>query len=52
MIGVPIPNYDDPDANQDHYVCFIYEKDKKELHYLIHRLQKVMKTQKLIKYYH
>ena len=29
MIGVPIPNYDDPDANQDHYVCFIYENDKK-----------------------
>ena len=33
MIGVPIPNYDDPDANQDHYVCFIYDKDKKELNY-------------------
>ena len=26
LIGVPIPNEDEPDANQDHYVSYIYDK--------------------------
>ena len=25
LIGVPIPNDDEPDANQDHYVSYIYD---------------------------
>jgi hypothetical protein len=33
MIGVPIPNQDDEYANQDHYVSFIYEKNKRILNY-------------------
>ena len=33
MIGVPIPNDQDENANQDHYVSFIYEKNTKTLNY-------------------
>lgn len=33
MIGVPIPNDEDEYANQDHYVSFIYVKDKQVLNY-------------------
>lgn len=33
MIGVPIPNEDDPYADQDHYIAYIYDKKNKILNY-------------------
>tara|TARA_B100001769_G_C22112312_1_gene602142 strand:- start:5916 stop:6779 length:864 start_codon:yes stop_codon:yes gene_type:complete len=33
MIGVPIPNEDDPYAEQDHYIAYIYDKNNKILNY-------------------
>ena len=53
MIGVPIPNHEDPYANQDHYISYIYEISSKTLYYFdsaINKNYKNTETYKILYY--
>ena len=49
LIGVPIPNEEDPEIDQDHYVSYIYNKEEDTLYYFDSAIDKDYKTNETYK---